>query len=249
MIFFCQYCRKASILLELVTVLEMIILSCNNIYLSYGTDIILGNVSFRLRQGERAGLVGVNGAGKSTLFKIIAGQLKQDSGEVFLSKDLRIGYLEQDSGLESDNTMWDEMLATFSPLISMEDRLRQLETAMSSEKEETRLSSMMKEYDVLLERFTREGGYEYNSRIRGVLKGLGFDESQFGLRIRALSGGQKTRLALARLLLEEPDLLLLDEPTNHLDIPVTEWRRFPKTTGSPLSSYRTTGISSIRSQR
>ena len=223
MIFFCQYCRKASILLELVTVLERIRLSCNNIYLSYGTDIILGNVSFRLRQGERAGLVGVNGAGKSTLFKIIAGQLKQDSGEVFLSKDLRIGYLEQDSGLESDNTMWDEMLATFSPLISMEDRLRQLETAMSSEKEETRLSSMMKEYDVLLERFTREGGYEYNSRIRGVLKGLGFDESQFGLRIRALSGGQKTRLALARLLLEEPDLLLLDEPTNHLDIPVTEW--------------------------
>ena len=159
-------------------------------------------------------LVGVNG-----YMVKLCGQLKR----IRLDFSKRSGGYLNRIGLESDNTMWDEMLATFSPLISMEDRLRQLETAMSSEKEETRLSSMMKEYDVLLERFTREGGYEYNSRIRGVLKGLGFDESQFGLRIRALSGGQKTRLALARLLLEEPDLLLLDEPTNHLDIPVTEW--------------------------
>lgn len=204
-------------------VLKMIILSCNNISFSYGTDIILDNVSFRLQQGEKAGLVGVNGAGKSTLFKIITGQLKQDSGEIFISKDLRIGYLEQSSGLESDNTIWDEMLVTFSPLIKMENRIRQLATEMAGEKDESSLNSMMKEYDGLLERFSREGGYEYNSRIRGVLKGLGFEESQFGLHIRALSGGQKTRLALARLLLEEPDLLLLDEPTNHLDISAIEW--------------------------
>jgi len=201
----------------------MIILSCNNISFSYGTDIILNNVSLRLQQGEKAGLVGVNGAGKSTLFKIITGQLKQDSGEIFISKDMRIGYLEQSSGLESDNTIWDEMLVPFSPLIKMEDRIRQLAADMAGEKDESRLNSMMKEYDGLLERFSREGGYEYNSRIRGVLKGLGFDESQFGLKIRALSGGQKTRLALARLLLEEPDLLLLDEPTNHLDISAIEW--------------------------
>ena len=201
----------------------MIILSCNNISFSYGTDIILNNVSLRLQQGEKAGLVGVNGAGKSTLFKIITGQLKQDSGEIFISKDMRIGYLEQSSGLESDNTIWDEMLVPFSPLIKMEDRIRQLAAEMAGEKDESSLNSMMKEYDGLLERFSREGGYEYNSRIRGVLKGLGFDESQFGLKIRALSGGQKTRLALARLLLEEPDLLLLDEPTNHLDISAIEW--------------------------
>ena len=204
-------------------VLKMIILSCNNISFSYGTDIILNSVSLRLQQGEKAGLVGVNGAGKSTLFKIITGQLKQDSGEIFISKDLRIGYLEQSSGLESDNTIWDEMLVTFSPLIKMENRIRQLATEMAGEKDESSLNSMMKEYDGLLERFSREGGYEYNSRIRGVLKGLGFEESQFGLHIRALSGGQKTRLALARLLLEEPDLLLLDEPTNHLDISAIEW--------------------------
>jgi ATP-binding cassette subfamily F protein 3 len=201
----------------------MIILSCNNISFSYGTDIILGNVSFRLLQGEKAGLVGVNGAGKSTLFRIITGQLRPDSGEIFLSRDLRVGYLEQSSGLESDKTIWDEMLVTFSPLISAENRLKQLEAGMAAEKDENRLGSMMREYDALLERFSREGGYEYNSRIRGVLKGLGFDESQFGLRIRSLSGGQKTRLALARLLLEEPDILLLDEPTNHLDITATEW--------------------------
>lgn len=201
----------------------MIILSCNEISLSFGTDVILNKASFRLRQGEKAALVGVNGAGKSTLFKIITGQLQQDSGEIYMSKGLRIGYLDQYSGLESDNTIWSEMLLTYSSLISAEKRLKQLEIDISSESSQERLQSLMKEYDRLLERFSREGGYEYNSRIRGVLRGLGFEDAQFDLPVRTLSGGQKTRLALARLLLEEPDLLLLDEPTNHLDISAIEW--------------------------
>lgn len=201
----------------------MIILACNEISLSYGTDVILNKVSCSLQQGEKAGLVGVNGAGKSTLFKIITGRLLQDSGDIFISKGLQLGCLDQNSGLDTDRTIWAEMLTTYSVLISMEAKLKLLEKDISLEKDEERLHSMMKEYDTLLERFSREGGYEYNSRIRGVLRGLGFPDEQFELPVKALSGGQKTRLALAKLLLEEPDLLLLDEPTNHLDISAIEW--------------------------
>ena len=201
----------------------MIILALNGISLSFGTDMLLDNISFNIQQGEKVALVGVNGAGKSTLFKIITGRLQPDSGDIFMSRGLQIGYLDQNSGLDSDNTIWDELLSTYSWLIKMEERLKLLEKKISSESKGEALESLMREYDSLSEKFRREGGYEYNSRVRGVLRGLGFTDAQFGLKIHTLSGGQKTRLALARLLLEEPDILMLDEPTNHLDIDALEW--------------------------
>lgn len=201
----------------------MVILTCNEVCMTFGTSIILDKVSFTLKENEKTALVGVNGAGKSTLFKIISGEYTQDSGDIFTSKGLSIGYLEQSSGLDSDKTIWNEMLTAFSSLISLEAKIKLLEENISREKDEERIVSMMHEYDLLLERFSREGGYEYNSRIKGVLRGLGFTQEQFDLPVSTLSGGQKTRLALAKLLLKEPDLLLLDEPTNHLDIAAIEW--------------------------
>ena len=201
----------------------MIILACNDITMSYGTDKILENVTFNLQTGEKTGLIGVNGAGKSTLFKIITGSIQPDSGNIFLSRGQKLGLLDQNSGLDTSNTIWNEMLSTFAPLINIEDRLKNLEARISMEKESAALDSHMKEYDNLREKYAREGGYEYNSRVRGVLRGLGFNDNQFQLGIHTLSGGQKTRLALAKLLLEEPDMLMLDEPTNHLDIGALEW--------------------------
>ncbi len=201
----------------------MIVLNCNNIGFSYGTDTIIKNISFSLQENDKAGLVGVNGAGKSTLFKIIIGELHQEDGDLFISKDLVLGYLRQNAALNTENTLWEELLEVFGPLVSMEEAIKKIEREISITVDQEKLDSLMKEYGKLTERFSYLGGFEYNSRIRGVLRGLGFLDSEFDCKVNILSGGQKTRLALAKVLLEEPDILLLDEPTNHLDIAAVEW--------------------------
>lgn len=201
----------------------MIILNLSNICLSYGTVKVLDGISFNIQNNDKVALVGVNGAGKSTLFKIITGDLPSESGEMYTPKALKIGYLEQNAGLESENTIWEEVLKTFEELINTEKKLVELEHSISSEKDQEKLQRLMEQYASLTEFFQRNGGFEYVSRGKGVLKGLGFSEEQFSLKISNLSGGQKTRLSLAKLLLNEPDLLMLDEPTNHLDIEAIEW--------------------------
>jgi ATP-binding cassette subfamily F protein 3 len=201
----------------------VIVLNCNNIGFSYGTDTIIKNISFSLQENDKAGLVGVNGAGKSTLFKIITGELHQEEGDLFISKDLVLGYLRQNAALNTENTLWEELLEVFDRLVSMEGTIKKIEKEISITTDQDKLDSLMKEYGKLTERFAYLGGFEYNSRIRGVLRGLGFLDSEFDSKVNILSGGQKTRLALAKVLLEEPDILLLDEPTNHLDIAAVEW--------------------------
>ncbi|MDQ2084899.1 ABC-F family ATP-binding cassette domain-containing protein [Herbivorax sp. ANBcel31] len=201
----------------------MIILSCNDISFSFGINKILDNASFSIKNTDKVGIVGVNGAGKTTLFKIITSVYTAESGEIYTAKNLKLGYLEQDSGLNLNNTLLEEVLEVYSHFISMEARINQLEEFISTEKNEDALNSYMKEYSRLSEDFSRLGGFEYNSRAKGILKGLGFSEDEFHLEVDKLSGGQKTRLSLSKLLLKEPDLLLLDEPTNHLDINAIEW--------------------------
>ena len=204
----------------------MIVMSCSNLTKAYIADNILDNISFSINHDEKIGLVGLNGAGKSTLFNILIGELSQDSGDVFISKGSKLGYLEQQSGIDSKNTMYEELLEVFKSLFEMEDKLRNLEHKISEEgKDENskNLEPLMNEYSVLLERFQDLNGYGFKSEIKGVLKGLGFTEDQFDIPMNKLSGGQKARVALAKVLLEKPDILLLDEPTNHLDIEAIDW--------------------------
>lgn len=198
------------------------ILSCNNISKSFGTDVIIKSCSFNIEDHEKAAIVGINGAGKSTLLKIITGIEPADTGLVTLAKDKTLGYLSQQQNLNSDNTIYDELLSVKQYILDMEAQLRSIENQMKSA-DDTALKTLMKKYSDLNHEFELNNGYAYKSEITGVLKGLGFAEEDFTLNVNTLSGGQKTRVALGRLLLSKPDIILLDEPTNHLDMESISW--------------------------
>lgn len=204
----------------------MIVLSLKNIKKSFGIDTILSDVTFSVNEGEKAGFIGPNGAGKSTLFKIITGELETDSGELYIDKGKKLGYLSQHLSLTSFHTIFEEMLEVFNRLIEMEKRLDILTGIMNEPynplKEEYH-NKIIKEYTSLSETYDTNGGYVFRTEISKVLKGLGFHEEDFQKKIDILSGGQKTRVALCKLLLLKPDILLLDEPTNHLDLDAIEW--------------------------
>lgn len=198
------------------------ILSVNNVSKAYGTNEIINNASFLINDGEKVALVGLNGAGKSTLFKIITNSETLDDGQIFLGKDAKVGYLAQQSNLDEGLTVLESVLESFSDIIELEDELVTLEMSFSSLNPEE-LEQALKKYEKLTNEFEQKNGPEYKSRIKGVLKGLAFIDDDHNRIVSSLSGGEKTRLELAKLLLTSYDLLLLDEPTNHLDINAIEW--------------------------
>ena len=198
------------------------ILACQQISKAFGTHQVLNEISFHIEDNEKATIVGVNGAGKTTLLKIIMGEMSADDGEIIVSKGKTIGYLAQHQNTESDNTIYDEVLEAKKDVISMEEKIRRLEKDMKHAQGDT-LTSMMNEYSSLTHRFELADGYAWRSEITGVLKGLGFTEDEFTKKVAKLSGGQKTRVFLGKLLLTKPDIILLDEPTNHLDMDSIRW--------------------------
>lgn len=189
------------------------LIECSNITKSFQGIPLLKDITFKIDDHDKVAIIGVNGAGKTTILKIIAGEENYDSGDLFCNKELTLGYLKQQYDLAMDKTVYDVGLDVFAPLITIENRLRQLENEMTTDYSER----ILNEYDRLTQSFHDKDGYSYPSKLTGVLKGLGFSEEEFNLKVSMLSGGQKTRLALAKMLLQEPKLLLLDEPTNHLD--------------------------------
>ena len=198
------------------------ILACRQLHKAYGIDVILEKITFHIEEREKAAIVGVNGAGKTTLFKVLTGEISADGGEFYLKKDTSVGYLAQNIHIDSDRTIYEEMLSVFEKVIQTETNLREMENEMGGLSGQA-LADKMEEYSRLQHSFEENDGYSYQSRLKGVLKGLGFTESDFNRPMNQLSGGQKTRVHLGKLLLSKPDVLLLDEPTNHLDIASIEW--------------------------
>ncbi len=195
------------------------ILSVSGISKSFDGKEVLRDVSFHIEAREKAALIGINGAGKTTLFHILLGESQPDQGETYIAKNIRIGYLPQIAEYESENRIEDELLTVFRHLEEMELKMRDMESRMGEDQSE----SLMNQYAELQRQYEAQDGYQFRSRVRGVLAGLGFEEEEYSLPIRHLSGGQKTRVMLGKLLLQAPDLLLLDEPTNHLDIESLTW--------------------------
>ncbi|MBM7573616.1 ABC-F family ATP-binding cassette domain-containing protein [Aquibacillus albus] len=204
----------------------MILMQVNNLTKRYGAELILSNIKIEIQTNDRIGIVGRNGAGKSTLLKIMANQLSYDEGTIHKPKDATVGYLAQNTGLESQQTIWNEMLHVFSHLVKKEDELRKMERRMGDPdliNNSDAYQQLLSDYDAKQQAFRTQGGYQYEAEIKAVLNGLHFQDYDLHTSINELSGGQKTRLALGKLLLSKPDVLILDEPTNHLDIETLTW--------------------------
>ena len=198
------------------------ILSCQNVSKAFGTEEILKKVSFHVEENEKTAIVGINGAGKSTLLKILVGELSADEGEVTIAKNTSIGYLAQYQDVSAERTIYEEVLSAKADVIGMEEQIRDFEEQMKH-CEGAELETLMERYHAFLQEFEEKGGYYYKSEVSSVLRGLGFEESEFDRKLTELSGGQKTRVSLAKLLVQKPDILLLDEPTNHLDLASINW--------------------------
>ena len=198
------------------------LLAVNNVKKAFGEEVVLDGVSFQMNEHDKVALIGRNGAGKTTLIRIILGELSADSGDVFLLKDATVGYLSQHQDMEGDRGIYDTVIDVKKDLLAVESRLREVEERMKHLSGDE-LAEAYKEYERLNHTFEQENGYALRSEVTGIIKGLGFTEAEFDKPVSQLSGGQKTRVALARILLSSPKLLILDEPTNHLDMASIAW--------------------------
>ncbi len=199
------------------------ILQLQNITKAFGTDVILTDVSMSVNERDRIGIIGRNGTGKTTLLKIIAKELSYDSGSINVSKGARIGFLKQTDALESENTIWGELMGVFDDVCALEKDMRRLEEALSDDMPEDERESLLKEYARKTEMFEKNDGFSLKAKVQGVINGMGFESFDVNTRISSLSGGERTKLAMAKLLLSQPEILLLDEPTNHLDFKTMQW--------------------------